>query len=391
MGLVSLLVIVVACESLSYFALWILPRISDIRAPRTAGIYRDQTRRIAEYLPRRATIREQLDPDLGWRYRPLYARGGDRINSQGLRSLREYSKFAPPGVVRVAAFGDSFVYGNEVDTKDDWPMSAERAHPVMEVLNYGVGGYGDDQAYLRFAREGMDLHPQILALGFSPDDLRRLTNVFRGFVDDREFGWTKPRFRRTASGGLTVDPPPMRDSADMARLMAQPTLALGFGAHDQWFQPMIYRDPLYDYSATIRLVTTLTVRIYSKYFDPNRLIVGSEFNPASEAFGLQLAVTSRFVENARSAGVTAVFVILPDEVSVRRARSGQRTVYSPLTDSLRRRGVDVIDVAAAFVAEPGNADSREWFAPRGHYSPVGNEVVGRAVGSAILQRVSLVK
>ena len=41
-------------------------------------------------------------------------------NARALRSLREYADAPPPGILRVAAFGDSFVHGDEVDDVSNW-------------------------------------------------------------------------------------------------------------------------------------------------------------------------------------------------------------------------------------------------------------------------------
>ena len=63
----------------------------------------------------------------------------DVINGQGLRSTREYAPKAPPGILRVAVFGDSFVYGNEVSAADVWTTRLEGDRSEREVLNYGGG------------------------------------------------------------------------------------------------------------------------------------------------------------------------------------------------------------------------------------------------------------
>jgi hypothetical protein len=135
-----------------------------------------------------------LDSALGWRYRAGFRKGGDAISAQGLRADRVYAARPAAGVVRVAAFGDSYVYGNEVGNDDSWPTQLERSAPDVEVLNYGVGGYGVDQAYLRYLAEGRALAPQVVIIGFAPVDLPRLVNRYRRFLDDRELALAKPRF-----------------------------------------------------------------------------------------------------------------------------------------------------------------------------------------------------
>ena len=123
---------------------------------RRSAILREQTVRIAALLDTTRSRREQLDPVLGWRYRAGYASDDDHLNAQGLRSRHEYAAAPPAGTLRVAAFGDSFVYGNEVTDDDAWTAVLEGGSGGIEVLNYGVGGYGLDQAFLRFQAETRD-------------------------------------------------------------------------------------------------------------------------------------------------------------------------------------------------------------------------------------------
>ncbi len=89
-----------------------------------------------------------LEKDSRFDFRPL-----------GLRGRREYSSKAAADAVRVGAFGDSFVFGSEVGNDDVWSAQAERSEPGLEVLNYGVGGYGTDQALMLYRSRGQELEP----------------------------------------------------------------------------------------------------------------------------------------------------------------------------------------------------------------------------------------
>src|SRR5262249_42937310 len=121
-----------------------------------------------------------LDPGLGWRPRPNHCSPEHQINSQGLRSTRDYAPTPAPGVLRVAAFGDSLVYGACVTNVDSWPAILEQTFPDIEVLNYGVLGYGLDQAYLRYQAEGHCLAPEVVLLGCTRT-IGRCVNVYTPF------------------------------------------------------------------------------------------------------------------------------------------------------------------------------------------------------------------
>jgi lysophospholipase L1-like esterase len=325
----------------------------------------------------------ELDPLLGWRYRAGHRDSINTINAQGLRGSRTYAAHAAPGVLRVAALGDSFVYGNEVADADAWPAQAERLFPKLEVLNYGVGGYGVDQAYLRFRAEGMALSPRIVLIGFTTDDLRRVVNVYRRFISNREYPLVKPRFRLEHRDDLVLVPNAAPSRSDYERYLEDPRAVIKLGTYDYWYHSAIYEEPLYDYSATVRLVTNVWIRVTNRYLAPDRMYRHGEFNPASTAFRIQLALFERFVTEVEGAGARPIVALLPDRQSVGRARQGGHTLFEPLVEALAARGIPYIDLTRAFVDPRAAGAVDDWFMNGGHYSPAGNAIVARWLGQAL--------
>ena len=103
------------------------------------------------------------DPDLGWTHRPgaISNHGFYSTNLAGIRTSSPditFSKTPPAGVLRIALFGDSFTYGSNVPYENTWGYYLEnnlkQCGLNTEVLNFGVGAYGMDQAYLRWVKLG---------------------------------------------------------------------------------------------------------------------------------------------------------------------------------------------------------------------------------------------
>ena len=379
----TLLVVLVAIEAIGRLGLLVVPSLIGMPSRTVAAILREQSARIDQLLAPDSLRREVIDPELGWRYRPGYARGADRINEQGTRNLRRYAPVPPPDAVRVAVFGDSFVYGNEVGTADSWPSRVEAIDPRFEVPNYGVGGYGADQALLRYRRDGLTLHPQIVVLGFTPDDLRRLVNVYRRFIDDREWPLAKPRFTLDDRGALQLIPSPLQRPADYERLRAQPWLVRELGRHDAWYAPEIYQDPLFDWSGAVRLASSLVVRLRQHFLGDNRLVAHGVFNTDAEAFRIQVAIFREFAAEVAQNGARPLLLFLPDAGAYTQARAGRPTLYAPLVAALRGAGIDYLDTAPAFVAAAEHEDASSFFMPGGHYSPRGNAIVAAALVPAL--------
>ena len=342
---------------------------------RRSGLLREQSQRIAIMLDSTRPVRDVVDSELGWRYRAGYSTTTDHLNSQDLRSRHDYDRLPKPGVLRIAAFGDSFVYGNEVSDDDAWCSLLEAGADDLEVLNYGVGGYGLDQAFLRFQREGMALSPDVVLVAFVPDDLRRMLSVYPRFFSSLEWPLSKPRFVLRPDQTLALIPNPLPHREDLVRLMEHPTDVRALGRLDDWYPTAVYENPLYDKSASLRVEEAVWRRLRRRYFDRNRLFRGGVINEHSSAFALQVALFRAFSEAARARGTIPIMLMLPDRSSVERIRRGAPPVYAPLEETLARQGLTVWDGADAF--RPARVSTDSLFAPFLHYSPLGNRVLAR--------------
>ena len=378
-----------ATESLCVMVIRVSRPLLTEQIRSTGDIFREQSSRIERLIASDSGDGLlALDPLLGWRYRAGYHDSVNTINAQGVRGSRIYSPAHAPSVLRVAALGDSFVYGNEVADADAWPAQVERLFPQLEVLNYGVGGYGVDQAYLRFLRDGTALSPQVVVIGFTTDDLRRLVNVYRRFISNREYPLVKPRFRFDDRGDLELVPNAAARRSDYARYLREPRAVIELGTYDDWYQPAVYQEPLYDYSATVRLLTALWIRVSNRYLTPNRMYRHGEFNTSSTAYRIQVALFDRFVAAVERTGARPLVALLPDRESVARARLGGHPIFQPLVEALATRRIPYVDLTRAFAdtRAPGTVD--DWFMQGGHYSPAGNAIVARWLGRELLSGVA---
>ena len=105
-----------------------------------------------------------IDPELGW------AIEKSLDNPLGLVSDTPYrvEDIGRP----VLFYGDSFVAGAS-QIPDRIPQVMDRLLPEQPVLNYGVGGYGVDQIYLRYAKTVGGFRDPIVLVGILTHDLDR--------------------------------------------------------------------------------------------------------------------------------------------------------------------------------------------------------------------------
>lgn len=144
---------------------------------------RDLTRPLAE----RAHTR--YDDLLGWvnvpnLYRPdMYGKGiWLRTNNQGFRNDRDFAMAVPPGKTRIICSGDSFTLGYGVDNDHTWCHLLETINPGFETVNMGQAGYGVDQSYLWYKRDGLRLDHSLHLLAFISMDFARMQqDTFAGY------------------------------------------------------------------------------------------------------------------------------------------------------------------------------------------------------------------
>ena len=130
----------------------------------------------------------QHDELLGWMHIPdlviddLYGEGASfQTNAQGLRATQDYTTEVPPDTYRVICLGDSFTMGYGVGDDDTFPAQMETRGDGLQVLNMGMGGFGLDQDYLWYMRDGVRFDADLLLFAFIDLDFRRMqTSLFQG-------------------------------------------------------------------------------------------------------------------------------------------------------------------------------------------------------------------
>lgn len=128
---------------------------------------------------------DKYHPTFGWTNVPNYE-SDERvpfeltINSQGLRSDRDYALSPSGEITRIAVFGDSCVFGEEVDDNQTLTYYLESHLQDVQCLNFGVHGYGLGQMSLRLEKKGFSFYPDhvVIVLLLPYDVLRTPTSQF---------------------------------------------------------------------------------------------------------------------------------------------------------------------------------------------------------------------
>ncbi|HEV2762296.1 MAG TPA: SGNH/GDSL hydrolase family protein, partial [Pyrinomonadaceae bacterium] len=152
------------------------------------------------------------DEELGYALRPgmegWYRKEGEayvRVNSDGLRD-GEHTKQKPTDVFRVAVLGDSYAEALQVAQEDAfWSVLEKRLNECgrfagrrVEVVNFGVSGYGTAQELIVLRRKVWDYSPDLVLLAVTTNN--DITDNSRALKKTDEV----PYFVRR-EGGLVLD------------------------------------------------------------------------------------------------------------------------------------------------------------------------------------------
>ncbi|HVS32075.1 MAG TPA: SGNH/GDSL hydrolase family protein [Thermoanaerobaculia bacterium] len=332
---------------------------------------------IDEYL-RDPTGYMLYDPDLGWTNRPG-ACTPDRLycaNWAGLRADREYAKSPPDGTLRVSLFGDSFVFGHNVELPGSLAPQLEtalsRRGVRAEALNFGVGGYGMDQAYLRYTREGTKFESDVIVEGLQLENVARHLMVFRIIAyPQSKIPFSKPRYYMEGPSLLAVNRP------TVAPDLVPHTLATFHRSllrrYDVFYTDK-YVPRWYRYSRLIAVLEDARARGHDEVVDL--------MSPQSEGMRVTTAILERFRSDVAVTRKPFLLVYLPLPGNLQAQLDGGKDPWEPIVTSLRS-SFTIVDPTPRLL-DIARRKGVGAVAP-GHYSAEGNGAVAETIAEAIVE------
>ncbi|MFO0774919.1 MAG: hypothetical protein U0172_09665 [Nitrospiraceae bacterium] len=317
------------------------------------------------------------DPFLGWTLgNSRQSRNGlYRSSAEGLRSAEvgaQYAGSAAP--VRVALLGDSFVFGEEVPFAETMGAALQLSlGSQVQVLNFGVPGYGVDQMVLRYDKDvrTWSRPGDVVVLGFIEDDMERSMLVYPVIGRPHWLTpWSKPHFVVEGSH-LAIKNQPTAGPEQV------------FGAPSIEALPLVKDDAAYCACEWDRPGWGVLYRSYVMRFVLSFLPQYRYDRPAT-LFTTRMAVHEklfqRFDARVRADGAVPVIVILPTAASYDAADTPM-----PLPESKRvltQAGVPFLDLTTCLKQVP--PAERYVRGAEGHYSKRGNE----AIAACLLQTLT---
>lgn len=105
------------------------------------------------------------------------------INNDTLNEVKNYSVGKPANTFRIVTIGDSFTFGQFVNTKDNWTEGLEMdlnkkcSDKKYEVINLGVHGYDLAFSAYRYERRGEKYNPDLILFLLKEDDFSEIKSI----------------------------------------------------------------------------------------------------------------------------------------------------------------------------------------------------------------------
>lgn len=280
------------------------------------------------------------------------------MNSEGLRSLREYQEAVPAGKTRIMAIGDSFVMGFGVENQEAFPAVMEQEHGDWEVMNFGVAGYGLDQMLMIVRHFAPRYRPNVVLVGIFPEDFWRST---RAFADT---GHAKPYFVLSSDGKLNLKnvpvPPPF-----VLRTNQFPEVIEHSPIEKILLQSMVYR---------MLKRGWIKVGKNLKWIDPD----------TTEEWILGRALLKALQDEIMESGARPVFMLIPPDRWMH--DTGKTSLHKSLLRLADKEPLIFLDLTPIFREAVAQQDLKTYYIENdGHWTPEGHRLAAEAIQSFLLK------
>lgn len=312
----------------------------------------------------------RFDEKLGWSNAPgtsgHFARSEYRhfiqINALGMRDRDPLPDNQTAR--RIAVLGDSFVWGIGADYGERFTEILEQALPGVDVLNYGVSGYGTTQHLVQL-ESVLATHPDqvILALCLS-NDITEALDSFRN-------GYNKPFAIRGADGEVEIAGYPLVNVKALGGTLVGEDSPLRLMAVLRLLERrLVGRHPALN-APRFRPYLSIGGELYT----PDDLLTPQDMMRKREAFDIEIALLRRMndmVERRIGPGRFLV-ALVPTKMEAMPGEVPANERSNEMGDQLRRR----IEHAGIPLVDPrGDFGPRQFWRRDGHWNAEGHRLFG---------------
>jgi hypothetical protein len=370
-SLAIILVILVSCELLAFLATLFLQHRSIIFCP-------------LEITEPYEMYQKRFLPTLGWPSPDFFHQRPGFYDASGSRMIPAFpDPFRTPP--RLSLYGDSFTEAWGVSNEQAWSNDLSLLLHCR-VSNFGVAGYGTDQAYLRFLQNTRD-PAKVVVLGVFTENIKRNVNQLRNLISPVHICETKPRFILNDQGQLTLVPIPSLSASEYYNIQNNP----GRYFHHEFFLPdgpsglqMAKFPYLWGMIKASRFILKNLGNLdeISKYrylYQPGH---------PSQALEVTTAIIKAFCDAAQKRGKRPVVMIIPTQEDMVYYQRHQKWSYQPLLDGLTASRLEYIDAGPVIAQQLNGADPNTLYDVKRsfHLNEEGNQLLAATLYDFLTSR-----
>jgi hypothetical protein len=315
--------------------------------------------------------------DLGWETFPgerlWYGKYRARYNELGARvEERSGMEHESPELI-VHLYGNSFAHGDEVPYRDTYgAMLEERLRDSgfdVVVLNFGVAGYGMDQAYLRYLKKRKLSKPDLVLFGYQHENTLRNVNLLPLYrMRTRGIPISKPRFVLDGDDVRLINYPALTDADRLMSVFSRP---------EEW--ELIRYEPYYraDDFAVHPWRRSKLISLIEELVSPRRI--------DENANELARRILRKFRDKVVAQDSDFLMVTTPQKADVRALEHGDEPPYIGFIQELSEE-FEIVNSHHQFRASAATAGTDALFADI-HYSRLGNEQMALSLFGPVVNRL----
>jgi hypothetical protein len=333
----------------------------------------------ADYLDKRDAL-------LGWPY--PFQKGGDFFDTSGARHLPAFDN--PQEFANcISLYGDSYTMSSDVAHKDAWANQLAKI-VNCRVANFGVGGYGIDQAYLRYQQQPTD-HANLVILGHSSIDIiRNITRLEDLYSTGQTFAF-KPRFILDTAQQLQLIKIPKLSEQEYYQVLGikHPILKLehevfqldGLAGITRFHFPYLYTlfKSFHDFRLRAKLARQPP---YFEFYQPRH---------PTQSLELATALLQAFYQATQQRQQQALIVFFANDYDLKFYQRTQQWSYQNLLNALDKLQIPYLNFGPTLLAHVGQQPVDRFF-KKGHYNKQVNQWVADFIAAEIKhKRILLLK
>jgi len=243
-------------------------------------------------------------------------------------------------------YGDSFTWGDQVNKEYAWPTKVGELIKCR-VLNFGVSGYGSDQALMRY--QGNTIYSEMVILNHLSENIIRNVNQFRNLIFPSKAITLKPRFV-IENGSLSYLKAPKFQGQELGNIKHELTA--------DYFVPDgksgIKSDFTFPYSLSLVKYMINHFHVSSKIKGKPRYMQFYDSLHPSRALDVTVKIIETFLKEAKSRNQIPLITIIPTCRDFEYFTLHGVLTYQPLLDQLKEKKINIFDFMLPIASRKSN-------------------------------------